>query len=63
MLPTPSAPHCFRRDVRGLNSSAGLGVRDLSSLLDWSWAPLDLEVPLSRGHLSGLKTVNPCHFM
>lgn len=41
-----------------MNSSAVLGGRDLSSLLDWSWAPLDLEVPLSRAHLSGLMTVN-----
>lgn len=45
--------------MRELNPSAVLGVRDLSSLLDGSWAPLDLEVPLSRGHLSGLMTVNP----
>lgn len=45
--------------MRELNPSAVLGGRDLSSLLDGSWAPLDLEVPLSRGHLSGLMTVNP----
>lgn len=53
----PSVSHCFE-GCEGLNSTAVLGGRDLSSLLDWSWAPLDLEVPLSRGHLSGLMTVN-----
>lgn len=56
MFPTPSA-HGFWRNVRELTLVLCWG-RDLSSPLDWSWAPLDLEVPLSRAYLSGLMTVN-----